>query len=72
MPKSETSDKVSSLAARWLQKTRGAAPTDKAGIVVSELRTLCASLVRQDETAGKRERFAQALKRVRLKVPTKP
>lgn len=73
MAKAETSDKVSSLAARWLQKVKDKPSGAEAGITVGELKTLCASLVRQDETQGLREKLKAAKARIAArKAKTKP
>lgn len=73
MASAETSDRVSSLAARWQRKIQGRERTELAGITVGELGTLCASLVRQDETKGLRAKLRTAVANARAnKAKLKP
>ncbi len=48
----QTSSRVSTLAAKWLRECELLRPHYWTGITARELKTLCASLISQDETAG--------------------
>lgn len=63
-PRKQTSPRVSTLAAYWLDQCKGLRPHYWTAITARELKVLCASLLSQDEIRGQAKPKAKGRKRV--------